>query len=83
MARIAEALDMDYEEFVGPVGKFSSLNPNRSTIPHLTGLFPGEMSAFDERLLKLYHNATPDAQKSVMTLLENSQKEDSKSSKEA
>lgn len=83
MSRIAEALEMDYFEFVGPVGKFSSLNPNRSTIPHLTGLFPGGMSAFDERLLKLYHNATPDAQKSVMTLLENSQKEDSKSSKEA
>lgn len=28
MQKIAAALDMDYSEFVGPVGKFSSLNPD-------------------------------------------------------
>lgn len=28
MSKIAEALDMDYAIFVGPVGKFSSLNPD-------------------------------------------------------
>ena len=29
MTKIAEALGMDYFEFVGPVGKYSSLNPNK------------------------------------------------------
>ena len=82
MSKIAEALDMDYSAFVGPVGLFSSYNPNKP-VPHLKGMLDNEISDFDERLLKLYHNATPDAQKSVMTLLENSQKDDSKSSKEA
>lgn len=28
MQKIAEALDMDYAIFVGPVGKFSALNPD-------------------------------------------------------
>ena len=82
MQKIADLFEMEYFEFVGPVGKFSSLNPNRQ-FPHLNGIMPGEISDFDKNLLRLYHNATPDAQKSVMTLLENSQKEASKSSKEA
>lgn len=76
MSKIAEALGMEYSEFVGPVGKFSSLNPNRPEHK--------KEESFDEKLIRLYHNATDDAQKSVMTLLENSQKRDSsKSSKEA
>ena len=74
MQKIAEALGMDYFEFVGPVGKFSSLNPNRP-IPHLNGMLPGEISDSDKHLLDLYHNATSDAQTSVMILLEHSQKE--------
>lgn len=82
MSKIAAALDMEYSEFVGPVGKFSALNPNRQ-IPMLKGMEKTPEQRFDENLLRLYHNATSDAQKSVMTLLENSQKEDSKSSKEA
>lgn len=76
MIKIADALGMDYFDFVGPVGKFSSLNPNRPQPK------PTEREIFNDRLIQLYHNATPDAQKSVMTLLENSQKEvTSKSSK--
>lgn len=82
MQKIAEALGMEYSEFVGPVGKFSSLNPNRP-IPMLAGMEKTPEQRFDDNLLRLYHNATPDAQKSVMTLLENSQKDASKSSKEA
>lgn len=82
MEKIAAALDMEYSEFVGPVGKFSSLNPNRP-IPMLAGMEKTPEQRFDDNLLRLYHNATPDAQKSVMTLLENSQKDASKSSKEA
>lgn len=82
MQKIADLFEMDYFEFVGPVGKFSSLNPNRP-IPMLAGMEKTPEQRFDENLLRLYHNATPDAQKSVMTLLENSQKDASKSSKEA
>lgn len=82
MSKIAAALDMEYSEFVGPVGKFSALNPNRQ-IPMLKGMEKTPEQRFDENLLWLYHNATPDAQKSVLTLLENSQKDDSKSSMEA
>ena len=77
MQKIAEALEIGYYELVGPVGKFSKLYPNRPITK------PTEQDIFDDKLLKLYHNATADAQKSVMTLLENSQKENSKSSKEA
>lgn len=82
MQKIADLFEMDYFEFVGPVGKFSSLNPNRP-IPMLAGMEKTPEQRFDDNLLRLYHNATPDAQKSVMTLLENSQKDASKSSKEA
>ena len=82
MSKIAAALDMEYSEFVGPVGKFSALNPNRQ-IPMLKGMEKTPEQRFDENLLRLYHNATPDAQKSVLTLLEKSQKDDSKSSMEA
>jgi len=32
MEKIAEALGMDYRDFIGPVGKFSSYNPDRPTI---------------------------------------------------
>lgn len=82
MMKIADALEIGYFELVGPVGLFSAYNPNKP-VPHLNGMLDNEISDFDKRLLKLYHNATPDAQKSVMTLLENSQKDASKSSKEA
>lgn len=41
------------------------------------------LDKFDQELLDLYHNATPAAQESVMTLLRNSQKKSSKLSKEA
>lgn len=71
--RIADALDMEYFEFVGPVGKFSWQNPNRP-IPMLKGMELSPEERFDQELLRLYHNATPDAQTSVITLLKNSQK---------
>lgn len=82
MQKIADLFEMDYFEFVGPVGKFSNLNPNKP-VPHLNGIIPGEISDFDKDLIRLYHNATSDAQSAVMTLLKNSQKEDSSSLKEA
>ena len=82
MERIAGALGMGYFEFVGPVGKFSSLNPSKP-IPVLKGMEKTPEQRFDDELLRLFHNATADAQTSVMTLLKNSQKESSTSSKEA
>lgn len=36
MSKIAEALGMDYFEFVGPVGKFSSLNPKKAQKREIT-----------------------------------------------
>lgn len=38
MQKIADALEMDYFAFVGPVGKFSSLNPNRPETKSDTGI---------------------------------------------
>lgn len=36
MQKIADALEMDYFEFVGPIGLYSSLNPNRPTSQKMT-----------------------------------------------
>lgn len=41
------------------------------------------LDKFDQELLDLYHNATDDAKTSVLTLLKNSQKNDSELSREA
>ena len=106
MAKIAAALEMDYYDFIGPIGKFSAYNQaiarkmkqiQEPMLPILNELkrlpedpaikklqtFLNEFSdrmpnmdiAFSLELLDLFNNATEDAQKSVMTLLKNSQKE--------
>lgn len=77
--KIADLFGMDYFEFVGPVGKYSPFNPDRTVRITVTA----KEKDFYEELIELYRNATPDAQKSVMTLLKNSQKDTSESSKEA
>lgn len=77
MVKIADALEMDYYEFMGPVGKFSSYRTDKPAPPQT------KEELFDKELLRLYHNATFAAQQSVMVLLKNSQKEDSKSLREA
>lgn len=79
MMRIAEALGVEYQELVGIYGKYSILNPDR--LQRIT--VAAKDKDMYEELITLYKNATPDAQTSVMTLLRNSQKEDSKSLKEA
>ena len=99
MFKIAEALGMAYQELVGPVGKFSAYRLSDDTQKSLDKLhetlekhepafkelerISASLPKIDIELLELYHNATADAQTSVMTLLKNSQKEPSKSSKEA
>lgn len=99
MVKIAEALGIAYEEFVGPVGKFSgyrlaediqnSLDKLHKSVKKQEPAFKelerirASLPEIDRELLELYHNATADARTSVMTLLKNSQKEGSKSSKEA
>lgn len=79
MLKIAEALGVEYQELVGTYGKFSRLNPDRLERISIAA----KEKDFYQELIDLYKNATPDAQKSVITLLKNSQKEGSKSSKEA
>lgn len=76
MEKIANALEMDYFEFIGPVGKFSSYNPKTPKRQNI------KMDPEDMELIKLFHGATKDAQTSVITLLKNSQK-NSELSKEA
>lgn len=78
LVKIADALGVPYSRLVGNYGKFSRYNPNRPKPRELS-----EEEKFDAELCRLYHNATSDAQNSVMTLLKNSQKDGSKSSKEA
>lgn len=79
MMKIAEALGVEYRELAGFYGKFSRLNPDR--LERIT-VAAKNKDKYQE-LIDLYENATPDAQTSVMTLLKNSQKEGSASSKEA
>ena len=82
MQKIADALDVGYFDLVGVVGRNSAYNPNK--LPVLKGIAKTPEQSFDEELIRLYHNATPDAQSAVMTLLKNSQKGiPSLSSKEA
>lgn len=64
MSKIAAALGMKYDEFVGD-------------FPIASNARKDDREAFNEELLRLYHNATPDAQTSVLTLLRNSQREKS------
>lgn len=79
MMKIAKALGVEYSELAGDFDKYSLLNPDR--VVRIT--VAAKDKDFYQELINLYSNATPDAQKSVMTLLKNSQKDASKSSKEA
>lgn len=51
-----------------------------SSIPMLKGMELTEEERFNKELIRLYRNATPDAQTSVMTLLKNSQKREASNS---
>lgn len=77
MQKIADALKMDYFDFVGPVGKYSALNPKKTVQKH-SGVIEVTIDPIqykiDTELLRLFHNATPSAQESVLILLKNSQK---------
>lgn len=79
MLKIADVLGVDYQELAGTYGKYSRLNPDRL---ERISVAAKDKELYQE-LIDLYSNATPDAQTSVMTLLRNSQKEDSDSLKEA
>ena len=106
MAKIAAALEMDYYDFIGPIGRFSAYSKDISKnmqqfqenmVPMLDGM--KRLSESPEikklqslckeirlnlptidiqrslELLALFQNATDDAQKSVVTFLQNTQKE--------
>lgn len=64
MQRIAEAIGVP---LIALVGSMDNVPARPKT----------KLELFDEELLRLYHNATPDAQTSVLTLLRNSQREKS------
>ena len=110
MQKIAEALEMEYSQFIGPLGKFSAYiqespeikslkdtakqlqqNVNQMTkpVPMLDGMNPlnqvkpQQIDDKDRELLRLFHNASEETQSNVMLILKNSQKDASKSSKEA
>ena len=55
MVKIANALEMDYSEFIGVVGLYSSYNPNRPE-----AYKPTERELHDKELLKKYHDASPE-----------------------
>lgn len=88
MFKIATALDMDYRDFVGTIGKCDELNPNRpgghrgvvEVVVDPETIKASVQAVQDRELLRLFHNATKDAQTSVMTLLRNSQREKSSDS---
>lgn len=67
LQKIADAMNVDLSVLIGS----SDNNPKRSFT---------KQELFDAELLRLYHNATPDAQTSVLTLLRNSQREKSSDS---
>jgi len=78
LIKIADALNVSLSAIVGNYGKFSRYNLNRQKPRELS-----EEEQFDAELCRLYHNATPDAQTTVMTVLKSSQKDASDSSKGA
>ena len=67
MQKIAAVLGVSFAELIEDEAKFPALN--QLVTPKT------DRELFNEELLRLYHNATPDAQSAVMTLLKNSQKE--------
>ena len=71
MIKIANALQADYLEFVGPVGKFSSYNPENMNKPPVEK----EESNTDLEFIDLYKNADPDIQKAVLLLLKSAKQE--------
>ena len=72
LQKIADVFEIDAHEFIGNLTTKKSVKVRDL-----------QKERFDTELIKLFHNATPDAQTSVITLLKNSQKEGSASSKEA
>lgn len=63
LQKIADALEMDYFEFVGPVGKYSSLNPNKPKNPleiEVTAtreVIPPRILEYAKRIMNLSENS--------------------------
>lgn len=71
MQKIAEALEMDYAAFVGPVGRYSSLNPNNPLLIETTSSsieIPENVIAFAQRMLKLSKEAQQEVQNFIAFL---------------
>ena len=71
MQKIAAALDMDYFTFVGPIGKYSSLNPENPLLIETTAtrpVIPDNVIAYAERMLKLSKKSQEELQNYLVYL---------------
>lgn len=71
MQKIAAALDMDYFTFVGPIGKYSSLNPDNPLLSETTAtrpIIPDSVIAYAERMLKLSKESQKELQNYLVYL---------------
>lgn len=71
MQKIAAALDMDYFTFVGPIGKYSSLNPENPLLMETTAarpVIPSNVIAYAERMLKLSKRSQEELQNYLVYL---------------
>ena len=71
MQKIAAALEMDYTTFVGPVGRYSALNPNNPLLIETTTPtveIPENVIAFAQRMLKLSKEAQLEVQNFIAFL---------------
>lgn len=66
MSKIALALGMDYYEFVGPVGKFSALNPKKAKVIDPGPVIPQHIMDTAIRLSKL----SPMSQAAIMDYID-------------
>lgn len=71
MQKIAAALDIDYFAFVGPIGKYSSLNPDNPLLLETTAarpIIPDSVIAYAERMLKLSKESQKELQNYLVYL---------------
>ena len=71
MQKIADALEMDYFAFVGPVGKFSSLNPNNPLIVETKSSLEVDEALMKRALtfIEKFDKASPEIRKGIESLL--------------
>ena len=71
MQKIADALEIDYFALVGPVGKFSSLNPNNPLMIETRSSVDVDDALIERALnfIQKFDKASPEIQKGIESLL--------------